>query len=113
MRAPGWSRAAAGASAKPTARFVGRGAREAARRQRLADLAGEIASAEAAVGTAETARDAVEARQRALDAELARVPDEQPLRDAHAAATAAATDLVQREERVTAQEAAVAVATAA
>ncbi len=104
---------AEGAWAKPAARFVGRGAREAARRQRLADLAGEIAGAEAAVGAAETARDAVEARQRALDAELARVPDEQPLRDAHAAATAAATDLVQREERVTAQEAAVAVATAA
>src|SRR6266545_1714574 len=104
---------AEGAWAKPTARFVGRGAREAARRQRLADLAGEIASAEAVVGTAETARDAVEARQRALDAELARVPDEQPLRDAHAAVTAAAADLVQREERVMAQEAAVAVAAAA
>jgi uncharacterized protein (TIGR02680 family) len=104
---------AEGAWAKPAARFVGRGAREAARRQRLADLAVEIARAEAVVGTAETARDAAEARQRALDAELARVPDEQPLRDAHAAATAAAADLVQREERVTAQEAAVAVAAAA
>ena len=104
---------AEGAWAKPAARFVGRGAREAARRQRLADLVREIASAEAAVGTAETLRDAVEARQRALDAELARVPDEQPLRDAHAAATATAADLVLREERVTAQEAAVAVAAAA
>src|SRR6266511_3716628 len=84
MGAPGWSRPAAGDSAWP--RAPGPSLRPAS---------------------------SVAARQRALDAELARVPDEQPLRDAHAAATAAATDLVQREERVTAQEAAVAVATAA
>jgi uncharacterized protein (TIGR02680 family) len=99
---------AEGAWAKPAAKFIGRGAREAARRQRLAELAGEIAAADAVVQAADQAREAVEARQRALDAELARAPDDQPVRDAHAVATAAAATLRQREHRVTTQEAAVA-----
>jgi uncharacterized protein (TIGR02680 family) len=104
---------AEGAWAKPAARFIGRGAREAARRQRLAELARDIAVAEAAVRAGQQSREAVETRQRALEAELARVPDDQPLRDAHAAATAAADDLRQREGRATAQEAAVASAASA
>jgi uncharacterized protein (TIGR02680 family) len=110
----GWRLGVAeGAWAKPAARFIGRGAREAARRRRLAELAQEIAEAEEAVATGDQSHEAVEARQRALEAELARVPDDQPLRDAHTAATRAATDLRQCQERVDAQEAVVADATTA
>jgi uncharacterized protein (TIGR02680 family) len=105
-RSGGWRLGVAeGAWAKPEARFVGRGAREAARRRRLAELAHEVDEAEAAVGAADRSRQAVEARQRALEAELAGVPEDQPLRDAHAAATRAGTDLRKRQERVDAQEA--------
>jgi uncharacterized protein (TIGR02680 family) len=96
-----------GAWAKPAARFVGRGAREAARRQRLAEVSQAIATTKTAGEAARQAHDAVEARQRALETELAHVPDEQPLRDAHAAVTAAAVQLRQRVERVTAHEVAV------
>jgi uncharacterized protein (TIGR02680 family) len=99
---------AEGAWTKPTASFVGRGAREAARRRRLAEVTQAIAEIETAAEAAQQACDSVEARQRTLEAELADVPDEQPLRDAHAAVTAAATELRRRVERVTAQEAAVA-----
>ena len=103
--AGGWRLGVAeGAWAKPAARFIGRGAREAARRRRLAELVQEIAEAEAAVGTADQSRKAVEARQRSLEAELARVPDDQPLRDAHTATSRAATDLRQCQERADAQE---------
>jgi uncharacterized protein (TIGR02680 family) len=110
----GWRLGVAeGAWAKPAARFIGRGAREAARRRRLAELAREIAEAEAAVGTADASLQVVETRQGALEAELARVPDDQPLRDAHATAAATLADLRRREQEVTAQEGVVAEATAA
>jgi uncharacterized protein (TIGR02680 family) len=103
--AGGWRLGVAeGAWAKPAARFIGRGAREAARRRRLAELAREIAAAEAAVGAADASRKVVETRQGALEAELARVPDDQPLRDAHATAAATTVDLHQREQDVIAQE---------
>ena len=112
--AGGWRLGVAeGAWAKPLARFIGRGARETARRQRLAELAQEIAEAEATVGTTDQSRTAVEARQHALEAELARAPDDQPLRDAHTAIARAATDLRQCQERVDAQEAVVAEAATA
>jgi uncharacterized protein (TIGR02680 family) len=105
---------AEGAWAKPAASFVGRGAREAARRRRLAEVTQAIAATEAAGEAARQACDAVEARQRTLEAELADVPDEQPLRDAHAAASAATAELRQRVERAAAHEvAAGAAATAA
>jgi uncharacterized protein (TIGR02680 family) len=99
---------AEGSWAKPAAQFIGRGAREAARRRRLAELAREIAETETAVDAADAHREKVETRQRALEAELVRVPDDQPLRDAHAAAAATLADLRQRDQDVTVQEAAVA-----
>jgi len=97
-----------GAWTKPAARFIGRGAREAARRQRLAELASRIAEVEVAVDAADAHREEVETRQRALEAELTRVPDDQPLRDAHATAAAALENLRQRDQDVTTQEAVVA-----
>jgi uncharacterized protein (TIGR02680 family) len=102
-----------GAWAKPAAQFIGRGAREAARRRRLDDLAAEITAAEATVRTADQARATVEAHQRVVETELARAPDDQAVRDAHAAAAAATTLLRQRQERAMAQEASVAEAASA
>ncbi|HEX6676938.1 MAG TPA: TIGR02680 family protein [Actinomycetes bacterium] len=110
----GWRLGVAqGAWAKPAARFIGRGAREAARRRRLAELAQEIAEAKSAVGAADRYREAAEARQRALEAELAGTPDDQPLRDAHTAASRATTDLQRCQKWADAQEAAVAEAATA
>jgi uncharacterized protein (TIGR02680 family) len=82
-----------GSFAKPDAEYVGRGAREAARRRRLAQLAGEIESAERGLAAAEAAVAAVEARQRALAAELSRPPSEDALRSAHSECAAAAREL--------------------
>ena len=101
---------AEGAWSKPAPRFVGRGAREAARRQRLAELAGETQRAEAAVAAATAVYDGVGRRQRALEAELARAPDDQALRDAHLRTGAAARDLDSRQAKAAAQELATAAA---
>jgi uncharacterized protein (TIGR02680 family) len=101
---------AEGAWAKRAARFVGRGAREAARRQRLAELAAEIQRAETAVSAAEATRDAVVARHRTLEAELGRAPSDQPVRDAHATLTVTSRELERKEEAVAGQWAAVAAA---
>ncbi|HEY4026485.1 MAG TPA: TIGR02680 family protein, partial [Candidatus Dormibacteraeota bacterium] len=95
---------AEGQWAKPAARFIGRGAREAARRQRLAELVVEIAEAESAVRRQEAARDAVRSRQRALEAEVAGAPSEQPLRNAHAEVAQAERQLRERADRVEAQQ---------
>src|SRR5262249_20609544 len=94
--------------AKPVARFIGRGARDAARRQRLAELAVEIEEAESAVRRHEAARDSVRSQQRTLEAELAGAPTDQPLRDAHAEVAQADRELQERSGRVDAQQRAVA-----
>ncbi|KIF01907.1 hypothetical protein PL81_32975, partial [Streptomyces sp. RSD-27] len=70
--------------AKPAAEYIGEGAREAARRTRIAALRAELfllrqESAEADAQLQEVAR-----RRRALDAELGAVPDDAPLIRAHA-----------------------------
>jgi uncharacterized protein (TIGR02680 family) len=96
--------AAEGQWAKPAARFIGRGARDAARRQRLAELAVEIAEAESVVRREEGARDAVRSQQRALEAELAGAPRDQPLRDAHAEVAQADREHRERSERLDAQQ---------
>ena len=102
-----------GAWLKPAATFIGRGAREAARRRRLAELAGEIDAAQAEVAEAKARTAAVEARQRALETELRRAPAAQPLREAHLAAAGARRRLAVAEERVAGQESTVAEATRA
>lgn len=86
---------------KPAAEYVGAGAREAARRRRLAELAELIDTAEAALAEAERAVEAVETRQTALAAEAERQPSDQTLRQAHAAVTSTVRDLRRAEERVT------------
>ncbi|MFW6695741.1 TIGR02680 family protein [Streptomyces sp. MAR4 CNX-425] len=100
-----------GSWAKDAAVYVGEGAREEARRARIAALRGELGELAAAQGEQEAQRDALAARRRTLDAELAAVPDDADLRHAHAR-TAAAAEAAHRarsrrdEDAATAREAA-------
>ncbi|GGV42989.1 hypothetical protein GCM10010182_79610 [Actinomadura cremea] len=108
QNAPGWVDTAGrwgvgplrGAWSKEAADFVGAGAREEARRRRLAELAERVAAAERAVAGARAAVESVERRRDMLAAELRRVPDDQPLRDAHSAVTGAAGQLEKARSRV-------------
>ncbi|WP_329433137.1 TIGR02680 family protein [Streptomyces sp. NBC_01280] len=82
--------ALSGSWAKAGAEFVGEGAREEARRARIAVLNQEIVQLEGELADTVSARHQVTERRRTLDAELAAVPDDAPLRQAHAQAAAAA-----------------------
>ncbi|MEU8976585.1 TIGR02680 family protein [Streptomyces monashensis] len=75
---------------KDAATYVGEGAREEARRTRIAALRGELEALADGMARLETERAAVARRRRILDAELAAVPDDSALRHAHALAAAAA-----------------------
>ncbi|WP_329098524.1 TIGR02680 family protein [Streptomyces sp. NBC_01439] len=81
--------------AKPAAEYVGEGAREAARRARIAVLRGELGLLQQKSDEVGAQADDVAARRRTIDAELSRVPDETPLARAHAQ-VAAAVDSVRR-----------------
>ncbi|MGW9026544.1 TIGR02680 family protein [Streptomyces sp. NPDC055722] len=78
-----------GSWAKETAVYVGEGAREEARRARIAALRAELDDVAGESAQLEAERDRVADRRRVLDAELASVPDDAALRDAHARAAAA------------------------
>jgi uncharacterized protein (TIGR02680 family) len=78
-----------GSWAKEHAAHIGHGAREEARRRRLAELAVLIAAATTGVTAAETAVDALAAQQAGLDDLLAEAPADADLRAAHAAVGAA------------------------
>ncbi|MFB8183579.1 TIGR02680 family protein [Streptomyces sp. NPDC055966] len=80
---------------KDAAVYVGEGAREEARRTRIAALRGELDALADGTARVESERAAVAGRRRSLDAELAAVPDDSALRHAHALA-AAAGDAAQR-----------------
>ncbi|WP_329588580.1 TIGR02680 family protein [Streptomyces sp. NBC_01362] len=79
-----------GTWAKPAATYIGEGAREAARRSRVAALGIELASLREESENLAARSAAIAARRRTLDAELADVPDESPLTRAHALVSAAA-----------------------
>ncbi|MFJ2738713.1 TIGR02680 family protein [Streptomyces sp. NPDC087440] len=81
--------ALSGSWAKPAAEYVGEGAREVARRARIAGLRAELDSVGVELAHATAAHAAVSARRRTLDAELGSVPDDAELRQAHAQVTAA------------------------
>ncbi|MGK5638692.1 TIGR02680 family protein [Streptomyces sp. URMC 126] len=89
--------------AKPAAEYVGEGAREEARRARMAALEAELGMLREELDAAEAESASVTARRRALDAELAAVPDDAPLRQAYAGVAAAAEtvrrDSARRDER--------------
>ncbi|MEU6098025.1 TIGR02680 family protein [Streptomyces sp. NPDC047079] len=79
-----------GSWSKPAAAYVGEGAREEARRARIAALRGELAALDGDMSRIEAERATVARRRSTLDAELAGVPDDAALRHAHALAAAAA-----------------------
>ncbi|WP_051468167.1 TIGR02680 family protein [Actinomadura oligospora] len=89
-----------GAWTKDAAAHVGAGAREEARRRRLAELTELITRAERSLTDALSAVQQIDLRRRALEAELRREPFDQPLRDAHGAVTGAAGSLARAAERV-------------
>ncbi|MEW2060290.1 TIGR02680 family protein [Streptomyces sp. NPDC007002] len=79
-----------GTWAKPAALYIGEGAREAARRARVAALGIELASLREESERLTARSEAIAARRRTLDAELSEVPDESSLTRAHARVSAAA-----------------------
>ncbi|MFF9567016.1 TIGR02680 family protein [Streptomyces sp. NPDC014685] len=84
-----------GSWAKDSAQYVGEGAREQARRTRIAELHVEREKLEAERERLAGELRAVAGRREVLDAELAAVPGDDELRHAHARVTAA-TDAVRR-----------------
>ncbi|WP_329314777.1 TIGR02680 family protein [Streptomyces sp. NBC_01278] len=81
--------------AKPAAEYIGEGAREAARRTRIATLRAELLLLHKESIDAAAQAQALATRRRTLDTELASVPDDASLIRAHADAAAAA-DTVRR-----------------
>ncbi len=75
---------------KASAEYVGEGARKEARRARIATLGTELAALREELSDLSGKARSVAERRRVLDAELADVPDDTPLRQAYAHAAAAA-----------------------
>ncbi|MEN8654561.1 TIGR02680 family protein [Streptomyces sp. 21So2-11] len=78
-----------GSWTKPSAEYIGEGAREEARRSRIIDLRTELSTIEEEMTAAKYQYEAVSARRETLDTELNSVPDDAELRQAHAQAAAA------------------------
>ncbi|MBZ3917876.1 TIGR02680 family protein [Streptomyces acidiscabies] len=78
-----------GSWSKESAAYVGEGAREEARRSRIAVLGEELGVVAGRLEAVEAERAEVARSRRTLDAELAAVPDDAALRHAHALAGAA------------------------
>jgi uncharacterized protein (TIGR02680 family) len=93
-----------GAWAKPEAEYIGHAAREAARTRRLAELAVEIARAEAEAEQARRALSAIDDRLSALDQDLHSLPKDQSLRDAQQRFVLAETELERRRDAVRDQQ---------
>ncbi len=89
---------------KPNATFIGRGARDAARRHRIAELANEIDLAERGVEGARLEVMRIEQRQHTLAEELARMPSADTLRERHRGASEAQRRLAASEARTTDHE---------
>jgi len=85
---------------KAEAVYLGHAARETARRNRLADLAEEIAAADASGARLERGLDALAEERRAAQREWEGRPSDQPLRDAHAEETLRASALREQRERL-------------
>ncbi|GAB2842893.1 TIGR02680 family protein [Streptomyces deserti] len=79
-----------GSWSKPAAGYVGEGAREEARRARIAALRDELGALAGEMDRFDAERADVDRRRSTLDTELAALPDDAALRHAHALAAAAA-----------------------
>ncbi|MGH3341449.1 MAG: TIGR02680 family protein [Carbonactinosporaceae bacterium] len=76
-----------GAWRKPVAKYIGRGAREAARRVRLAELREELRVVESEIADIEIGRQRIGERKATLREEMANLPGDAALRGAHARVT--------------------------
>jgi uncharacterized protein (TIGR02680 family) len=103
-----------GAWSKPNAEYLGEGAREHARRARIATVQAALAEQETRLEGIAARLDALAADTGTLAAELADLPDGAGLRDAHAAVTATRREHARAaERRARAEQAASAAAAAA
>ncbi|HTZ28080.1 MAG TPA: TIGR02680 family protein [Streptosporangiaceae bacterium] len=84
---------------KDHAAYVGHGAREEARRRRLAELAALIAAAKERADAAAATVDRLAARQAELDDWLAAAPSDSAMRSVHAAVLAAASALEEARQK--------------
>ncbi|WP_328293556.1 TIGR02680 family protein [Kineococcus sp. NBC_00420] len=85
---------------KPEAEFLGRGAREAARRRRLREIDEETRLLQSEVAALQEQITEVEEHLRVLGVELAEVPDEGPLRSAHSLVLTLSTAVTEAEEQL-------------
>lgn len=97
-----------GAWTKPAAAHIGQGAREAARRRRLAELAAEIARVEGEAATLRAALEAVAACERTVQAEAVAAPGDEAVRRAQADLAAAGRAVTGLRARLAEAEARVA-----
>ncbi|MFJ9039074.1 TIGR02680 family protein [Streptomyces sp. NPDC102406] len=88
-----------GSWTKPGAEYIGEGAREEARRARIDVLRQELDALEAEWTVLQDQRAALTGRRRVLDAELAALPGDTALRQAHARAAATVDDTRRARER--------------
>lgn len=89
-----------GAWTKPVAQYVGRGARDAARRQRIAEIDAEVASLRAEIDQREAAKSEVAHHRESLDTEVGSAPSDLALRDALARVDAITGEVHRAEDRV-------------
>ncbi len=82
---------------KPVATYIGRSTREVARRARLADLRAELTTLDSQLSELAGARTRIGERSTNLTAEVANLPDDATLRDAHTRVSS----LVAERERLT------------
>lgn len=102
-----------GAWHKPVATYIGRGAREAARRAQLARLRDELSTVESELAEVAGARTRLRERKDMLAGEVANLPGDTELRQAHANVTTLAAEHERLTVRQATATAAVTTATAA
>jgi uncharacterized protein (TIGR02680 family) len=88
-----------GAWSKPAAAFIGRGARDAARRARLAELERLLAEAKRRLRELAVDRERLRERGEELERQLRAMPSDEPLRDAHGKLAAVDSEQLRLAER--------------
>jgi uncharacterized protein (TIGR02680 family) len=91
-----------GSWTKPTAAFIGRGARDVARRARLAELQERREGAQRRLEELAGARERLLERRAELEDQAQSMPSDDPLRDAHSALAGLNTEQARLAERITA-----------
>lgn len=85
---------------KPAAAFIGRGARDLARRARLAELNERREQAQRQLGALADARRGLQARRTEMEEELRRAPIEEDVRSAHGALASLEAEQARLTERI-------------